>query len=396
VSRRTAAILAWSLVALSMFAGFAGTAMSIAGEGLGGWASVVTEVVGTVIFLVSAVVGALVASRLPANPIGWILLSLVVALGLTGLTDGYTSLALGDNRLTGAVQWAALYSADVWLLFLAAVFLVLLLFPDGRLLTPRWGIVLWCGLAGLLVATVPVVLRPGALDGYPSITNPIGIESDAVPWLLAPGFVLFSAALVAAVASLVVRFRRARGIERQQLTVLAAAGALATASFLAYWVLSSVSEDLAGVVTLAGFLTIPIAIGVAMLRYRLYDVDRVISKTLVYGVLTVLLGAAYAGLVLAGQALFSSFAGGSDLAIAVSTLVVAGSFLPLRSRVQRLVDRRFYRRRYDAQRTLEAFGSRLREQVDLEALRLDLSGVVTDTMQPAHVAVWLRGEGRRP
>jgi hypothetical protein len=134
----------------------------------------------------------------------------------------------------------------------------------------------------------------------------------------------------------------------------------------------------------------PVSIGVAVLRYRLYDIDRVISKTLVYGALTVVLGAAYAGLVLAGQALFSSFAGGSDLAIAVSTLVVAALFLPVRSRVQRLVDRRFYRRRYDAQRTLEAFGARLREQVELDGLRTDLERVVHETMQPVHVALWLR------
>jgi hypothetical protein len=130
-----------------------------------------------------------------------------------------------------------------------------------------------------------------------------------------------------------------------------------------------------------------------MLRYRLYEVDRVISRTLVYGALTVILGAAYAGLVLAGQALFSSFAGGSNLAVAVSTLVVAALFLPLRSRVQRFVDRRFYRRRYDAQRTLEEFGARLREQVDLETLQSDLRTVVHDTMQPAHATLWVRGGG---
>jgi uncharacterized membrane protein YbhN (UPF0104 family) len=142
-----------------------------------------------------------------------------------------------------------------------------------------------------------------------------------------------------------------------------------------------------------GVLTIPVAIAVAMLRYRLYEIDRLISRSLTYGLVTAILVAAYVGLVLAGQALFSSFAGGSDLAIAGSTLVVAALFLPLRSRVQRVVDRRFYRRRYDAQRTLEAFAARLREQVELDGLRADLQGVVGETMQPAHTTVWLRRKG---
>jgi hypothetical protein len=138
-------------------------------------------------------------------------------------------------------------------------------------------------------------------------------------------------------------------------------------------------------------IALPVSVGIAILRYRLYEIDRLISRTLVYGGLTVILGAAYVGLVLAGQAVFSSFAGGSNLAIAGSTLVVAALFLPARSRVQRLVDRRFYRRRYDAQRTLEAFGSRVREQVELDALAGDLRAVVDESMQPAHVSLWLRG-----
>jgi hypothetical protein len=152
-----------------------------------------------------------------------------------------------------------------------------------------------------------------------------------------------------------------------------------------------VALDVIFITGFASLVLIPIAVAVAILRYRLYEIDRVISRTIVYASLTIVLGAAYVGLVLAGQALFSSFAGGGDLAIAVSTLVVAALFLPLRGWVQRFVDRRFYRRRYDAQRTLEAFGARLREQVDLDTLAAELRTAVTETMQPAHASVWLRG-----
>ena len=196
-------------------------------------------------------------------------------------------------------------------------------------------------------------------------------------WLCASRASCSSAlALVGAVVSVVVRFRRARGVERQQLTVLASPPVRpASRRFVVSGLVGgSARQDLGIAITWLGILAIPVAIGVAMLRYRLYEIDRVISRTLVYGALTVILGAAYVGLVLAGQAVFSSFAGGSNLAIAVSTLVVAALFLPLRSRVQRVVDRRFYRRRYDAQRTLESFGARLREQVELDALRADLAG----------------------
>ena len=210
---------------------------------------------------------------------------------------------------------------------------------------------------------------------YQGSTNPIGIDGGCrrtSAELASRASLLIVARRSSRVASLVVRYRRSRGDERQQIKWIALRGVLRCAigarRARRRWRRSrGVTADIA-LLAARRSIAIPVAIGVAILRYRLYDVDRVISRTLVYGALTVILGAAYAGLVLAGQAVFSSFAGGSNLAIAVSTLVVAALFLPLRSRVQRFVDRRFYRRRYDAQRTLEAFGARLREQVDLEAL----------------------------
>jgi hypothetical protein len=192
-----------------------------------------------------------------------------------------------------------------------------------------------------------------------------------------------------------VRFRRSRGVARQQLKWLAWAGSVPVAAFALSFLESPFIDhgllvDVVFITGFAGLMLVPVAVAVAILRYRLYEIDRVISRTLVYGVVTVVLAAAYVGLVLAGEAAFSEMAGGSDLAIAGSTLVVAALFLPLRGRVQRFVDRRFYRRRYDAQRTLATFGTRLREQVDLDGLRRDLEAVVTETMQPAHVSLWLR------
>jgi hypothetical protein len=195
--------------------------------------------------------------------------------------------------------------------------------------------------------------------------------------------------------SLIVRFRRSGPAQREQLKWVMFTAGLVLVMFPAAALTYDTTPLLVAVTAVGSACAatlIPISTGIAILRYRLYDIDRLISKTLVYGSLTVVLGAAYVGLVLAGQAVFSSFAGGSDLAIAVSTLVVAALFLPVRSRVQRFVDRRFYRRRYDAERTLEAFGARLREEVELETLTSELRHAVEETMQPAHVSLWLRQE----
>jgi hypothetical protein len=203
---------------------------------------------------------------------------------------------------------------------------------------------------------------------------------------------LFSVSLV----SIMLRFRRSRDTERQQLKWLALAGGVVIVAFaVSMWAQAAPAPwpTVVGLIAFCSFASMPVAVAVAILRYRLYELDRIVSKTLVYGALTVILGAGYAGLVLAGQWASSSFAGGSSLAIAVSTLAVAALVLPLRRRLQRVVDRRFYRRRYDAQRTLEAFGTRLREQVELDALAADLRAVVDETMGSAHVSLWLRRGG---
>jgi hypothetical protein len=221
--------------------------------------------------------------------------------------------------------------------------------------------------------------------------NPLGIDGAVAGALEHGGIALSSAAFLAAVAAVVIRYRSARAEARQQIKLLASA-ALFTAFVVSVSVVAMLLGErvLGAALGLVAVFALPVAIVVAMLRYRLYDVDRLISRSLTYAAVTITLAAAYAALVLVGQALFSSFAAGSNLAVAVSTLVVAGLFLPLRARLQRFVDRRFYRRRYDAQRTLDRFGARLREQVDLDVLAHDLEGAVRETMEPAHVSLWLR------
>jgi hypothetical protein len=259
--------------------------------------------------------------------------------------------------------------------------------------------VVW--LAGVSLTLLFLISHMLELDPpFSEVRNPFRYEPRGIVgtalFLCVIGGLL--ASVLAACASVVVRFRRSRGDEREQLKwfVLAASALplgvmihLAAETF-APGAIASVEAGF----SLASSL-LPIAIGIAILKYRLYEIDRIMSRAFVYGGLTVVLGGAYIGLVLAGQALFSSFAGGSNLAIAGSTLVVAALFLPVRSRVQHFVDRRFYRRRYDAQRTLAGFGARLREQVDLDGLSMDLRHAVQETMQPAHVAVWLRSGGGR-
>jgi hypothetical protein len=345
-------------------------------------------------FVAFATVGALVGARQPRNAVGWIFLGvgLFVALSVSG--GEYANYVFVEEPGAGPggylAGWLYLWT---WFPVLGLIVLLPLLFPDGRVPGPRWRPLLWAWIAIAVLITGLWWVRPGPMNDpdmeqWPD--NPIGIESLEALYgdLEAIGGVVLFAFLGLSAVSMVVRFRRSRGDERQQLKWMTYGVTL----WLLWVPLSALLGGDLGDVTFA--LTIgvlPAATAIAMFKYRLYEIDRVISRTLVYGTLTVILGAAYAGLVLVAQAVFSSFAGGSDLAIAGSTLVVAALFLPLRSRIQRVVDHRFYRRRYDAQRTLEAFGARLRDQVGLETLQAELRAAVEETMQPSHVSLWLRG-----
>ena len=347
-----------------------------------------------------AMVGLLIARKERSNPIGWIFLAAGTLLALVGCAYGYA-----DLSLYGGLDWP-LTSAATWLTgwaFVPPVFvapcLIALLFPTGAPPAPRWRYAVWfVGTVGI-VAVLSGAFRGGKLDAYPDLENPAALPvlQDIASTIDSVGKVTLAPIIfLLALFSIVVRFRRSRGIERLQLKWVAYAGSvMVTGFFVAFVSGQTLLSDIGFITGVVGFVLLPIAVGIAILRYRLFDIDRVISKTLVYAALSVVLGAAYVGLVLAGQALFSSFAGGSNLAIAVSTLVVAALFLPLRSRLQHFVDRRFYRRRYDTQHTLEAFGTRLRQQIRLDELRADLVSVVGETMQPSHLTLWLRDEAGR-
>ncbi|WP_410792813.1 hypothetical protein [Kribbella sp. C-35] len=346
-------------------------------------------------------VGAVITARQPDNAIGWLLLAtgLGNTLAQALLEYGAYTLLRSPGALPGGA-WAGLVAdAVIWPSVAATSLLVFVLFPTGHVPSRRWRWLIWAVALDVAAYVAGTLLAPGELHYFPTVSNPFPVSipsSSAVGDLAAP---VLAAGLVFGLVALAVRFRRSRGVERQQISWMFYLGALLIGSIPVTTALSSTNLSLAGIpvseLAFAGLLlAVPGAVGVAILRYRLYDIDVVINRTLVYGALSVTLGAAYVGSVLLLQLVLSPVTQGSGLAVAVSTLLVAGLFRPVRSRIQGLVDRRFFRRRYDAARTLEAFGIRLRDQLDLDALGTDLQSVVRDTMQPAHVTLWLRKADR--
>jgi hypothetical protein len=388
MSQRTARRLTWSLVALALTLLVASSVIYAAGG-----SGVSIGVIIWAIALVFAGVGGLIATRQPGNAIGWIFLSVGVTAGLAEVAHAYADYwVTGNGGSEGLAKTAAWYGDLSWIPFILmpATFL-LLLFPNGRLLTPRWRPIAWCaalGIAGILVTTG---LTAGPLEDYPQLMNPYGVTSSVLDPLTGLSFLILIVGIGGSAASLIVRFRRATGEERAQIKWLALAGALVAVIFPIALALYDVwGEGVSNVAIMLSVLALPVAAGVAILRYRLYDIDVVINRTLVYGALTVILAGTYLGSVLVLQLLLNGLTGDSGLAVAASTLGVAALFRPARARVQGVVDRRFYRRKYDAGRTLTAFSTRLRDEVDLEALSAELRTVVDDAMQPSHVSLWLR------
>ena len=336
-----------------------------------------------------ATVGLVLTLRRPGNPIGWLYAAAGLMWSLAIPGEPWVARLVAEGRpLPLAAQAAAVYGEFNWIAAtILGVTLPALLVPDGRLRSRRWRPVAAAAVAGGALALVGSSLAPARLEDLP-IVNPFGLAGpagDVAGALGTFGLLLWLATLVAALLCVVLRFRAARGVERQQLRWVAAGAAAAVAGLMGG--AAAPQDTLLSSVLYASVLCVPVAVAVAVLRYRLWDLDRLVSRTVTYAVVTALLVLPYLAIVAAIPRLAE---GSGSLAVAAATLAVAALFQPLRRRVQDLVDRRFNRRRYDAARTLDAFAARLRDQVDLDALEGELLAVVDQTMQPARSTLWLR------
>jgi hypothetical protein len=348
-------------------------------------------------------VGAIVASRRPENPVGWLLCLYGLVISISYFCAEYAIYALlaEPNSLPAAeaLVWIASWMLSIIVGLPAFLYL---LFPTGRLPSRRWRWVAWVIAALVLAGVITSAFSSGALMGVLGpIRNPLGIEGFTGVYKALLYFIS-TVALSAVVLSVFMRLRRAAGVERQQIKWFAyAAAASVIATSLAYLVPGVIDtplwfERMGFALNIAFIPAIPIAIGIAILRYRLYEIDRIINRTLVYGALSATLVALYFGGIVMLQRVFVLLTGQqSTLAVVASTLLIAALFTPLRRRIQAFIDRRFYRSKYDARKTLQAFSAQLRNETDLEALSDDLVGVVRETVQPAHVSLWLRPETAR-
>jgi hypothetical protein len=396
MSRRVAAQLAWSLCGLSL----ALTALSLI--------LLVLNIsrphtpihpywtVNTLLAIGFSPVGAVIVPRIaPQNPIGWLFCVIGLLWAVTHFSAQYaiyTLLAVPGSLPTG--EAAAWMMGWVWVPACGLIVFLLLLFPDGQLPGRRWRWFAWFSLLLTLIGMISQALAPGSVYYLRAIHNPLGVEGlPNVGELIQT--VVFTLIFVSA-GSLFVRRLRSSGVERQQLKWFTYSSTLAISGVILSYTFSDAIgslwlEWIGYVVLVVGFIGIPISMGIAILRYRLYNIDILINRTLVYGLLTTMLVALYSGGIVVLQSIFVALTGEkSTLAVVASTLLIAALFTPLRRRIQSFIDRRFYRSKYDARKTLEAFSVKLRNETDLEALDDDLVGVVKETMQPTHVSLWLR------
>jgi hypothetical protein len=406
---RSAALLAWSSWALSMTlvpVGLVFGFLTLSAPLPPGREPILPLIaVVEVLVLAYGTVGALIASRRPENAIGWIFCALGLSLAVASAASGYADYGLygGGGAWPGAelAAWLSVW-LNIVVLFVGAC-LLFLLFPDGRPPSRRWRPVVWLVTAIGCGIFFTLAFSPGELDEYtyPELANPLGIGGGVGDVLTAiesagngvlPVFVLLS------ITSTVLRFWRSSGRERLQLKWVVYTAALTAASFLISFMLPEpVPRAIQDAVFLFGvviFAAIPVAAGIAILRYRLYDIDVLVNRTLVYASLTATLALVYVGVVVSLQyALRPLVTGSSELAVVASTLTIAALFNPLRRSIQAFIDRRFYRRKYDAARTLQSFSARLRDETDLDALSDELVTVVRETVQPTRVSLWLRPQG---
>src|SRR5215213_2634156 len=396
MSRRAAAWVAWSMCALSLALTASSLMLLVLNMSHPDVPIHPYWTVDTLLAIGFAPVGAVIVPRISSkNPIGWLFCVIGLLWAVMHFSAQYaiyTLLAVPSSL--PASQAAAWMMCWVWVPACGLIVFLLLLFPDGRLPNRRWRWFAWFSLLLTVVGVISQALAPGSVYYLRAINNPLGVKGlpnvgEQVQT------VMFTLIFVSA-GSLFVRWLRASGVERQQLKWFTYSSTLAISGVILTFTISDAIgalwlEWVGYVVLVVGFIGIPISMGIAILRYRLYDIDIIINRTLVYGLLTTTLVALYFGGIVVLQRVFVVLTGEkSTLAVVASTLLIAALFNPLRHRIQGFIDRRFYRKKYDARRTLEAFSAKLRDETDCDALGDDRVGVVAETMQPVHVSLWLR------
>jgi hypothetical protein len=402
VSRSVAVLLAWSVCALSLVLAALGLLFLALNRSHPGGPTYELAFQHTLMVVAWSAVGVLIASRRPAHPIGWLFSALGLSSGVQLFCGEYAIYALVVERgaLPGS-QVSVWITCWLWVQTNVLVAFMALLFPDGKLPSPRWRAIVWLNGVMAVAGSFTAAFLPGPSPFIEAIDNPFGVEGLKDVKNLVDGVLealSYGVLGVAGLAALYVRFRRGLGAERQQIKWLAYAGTvLLTGTILSYAGPESLSgswlRQVGFALQVIGLVGLPVAIGIAIFKYRLYEIDLLINRTLVYGALTAMLVAVYVGSIVALQGFLRALTGQeSQLAIVASTLVIAALFQPLRRRIQSFIDKRFYRRKYDARKTLEAFSAKLRNETDLDALGDDLVSVVRETMQPAHVSLWLRPE----
>ncbi len=400
MSSREAARLAWCMCAASLVLTVLGLLCLVTSQSRTGAPVYDYWLVNTVIAIGFSTVGVVITPRLPGlNPIGWLFCMIGLVGGVRLFVAEYAIVTLlaepGSlpSRLPGG-ETLAWVSSWVWVFHLGLFVFLALLFPDGRAPSSRWRPLVWGSGVVVVAGTVSVALWPETARGFDLVNHPLGTEI-ATDSINPVETIVYALGLIAA-ASLLARLRDSKGAERQQVKWFTyAVAVLATSATLAYVVSEPMGvvwlEWVSSVLVVVGVVGLPVAVGMAILRYHLYNIDFIINRTLVYGSLTAVLAVLYFGSIVVLQLLFRALTGeGSQLVVVASTLAIAALFNPLRNRIQGFIDRRFYRRKYDAAKTLAALSVKLRDETHLDALRDDLVGVVRETMQPAHVSLWLR------